>query len=124
MAILAAGLPFLAPALGAALLTVFLTTFLAATFFLAGAFLALVADLALVAFLALIGMAHILPLCGPVCKIADIGKSEKVLTAVADVETATPHTDRNGDDRAFTTVEISVDDGGAGRADVPDRAPA
>ena len=90
MAILPAGLLFFAPALGPALLTVFLITFLATTFFLAGAFLALVADLALVDFFALIGMAHILPLCGLVCKIADIGKSEKHSTAVADVAATTP----------------------------------
>ena len=61
---LEAGLAFLAPAF----LATFLAGFFTAATFLAGAFLALVADLALVAFFAL-GMAHILPLCGPACKI-------------------------------------------------------
>jgi hypothetical protein len=51
-------------------LTGFLTVFFATTF-LAGAFLALVDFFTMVAFFALVGMAHILPLCGPVRKIAD-----------------------------------------------------
>lgn len=60
---LPAGFAFLAP--------VFLAAFLTGAFFLAGAFLALVADFALVDFFALVGMAHILPLCGPVRKNAN-----------------------------------------------------
>ena len=72
MAALAAGLTFFAPA--------FLTTFFALAFFLAGAFLALVDVLALV------GMAHILPPCCCVRKIADITMNEFHVTVGTGME--------------------------------------